>query len=122
MSHHEETDVNVGAVFGFAAGLAALTAVVFVIVWLVTVYFDRRERLTGPPTYPVAEGQGLRLPPEPRLQTAPRADLADFRAREDALLDGYQWVDKATGVVRIPIGEAMRLVVQRGLPTREAGK
>jgi hypothetical protein len=122
MSRHEESDVNVGAVFGFGAGLAALTAVVFVVVWLVFVFLDRRERSIEAPAYPLAEGQGLRLPPEPRLQTAPRTDLREFRSREDALLDSYQWVDKASGVVRIPVSEAMKLVVQRGLPSREASK
>jgi hypothetical protein len=122
MSRHEETDVNVGAVFGFAAGLAALTAVAFVVVWLFFEYFDRREMSNSRPMYPVAEGQGLRLPPGPRLQTAPRADLQEFRAREDALLDSYQWTDKSAGTVRIPITEAMKIVVQRGMPAREAGK
>ena len=122
MSHHEETDVNVGAVFGFAGGLAAVTAVAFVVVWLFFVYFDRRETSSPRPAYPVAEGQGLRLPPEPRLQTTPRTDLREFHAREEALLDSYQWADKAAGTVRIPIAEAMKLVVQRGLPAREATK
>jgi hypothetical protein len=28
-------------------------------------------------------------------------------------------VDKANGVVRIPIGEAMKLTVERGLPSRQ---
>ena len=59
-----------------------------------------------------------RLPPEPRLQTNPRQDLSDLRAREDQLLNSYGWVDKNTGVVRIPIERAMQLIVERGLPTR----
>jgi hypothetical protein len=54
------------------------------------------------------------------LQIAPREDLREVRAREDALLNGYQWVDKAAGVVRIPIADAMRLTVERGLPVRGA--
>jgi len=120
MQRHEESDINVNRVFEVGAGLAAVTAVVFVVVWLFFVYFDRRETSSTAPAHPVAEGQGLRLPPEPRLQTTPRADLREFRSREDALLDSYQWADKAAGVVRIPIGEAMKLVVQRGLPAREA--
>ena len=69
----------------------------FVVVWLFFGYFDRRETSNSKPMYPVAEGQGLRLPPGPRLQTSPRTDLQEFRAREDALLDSYQWVDKSAG-------------------------
>ena len=119
MSRHEETDVNINRVFGVAAGLAGLTAAACVIVWLFFVYFDRREAASAAAAPPVAEGQGLRQPPEPRLQISPRADLLTFRAAEDAVLDGYQWADKTAGTVRIPISEAMKLVVQRGLPARE---
>ena len=32
------------------------------------------------------------------------------------MLDSYGWVDKDAGVVRIPIDDAMRLTVERGLP------
>ena len=119
---HEESDVNVSAILGFGAGLAAMTIAVFFVVWLLFVYFDRRERPTAPPAYPLAAGQDLRLPPEPRLQAAPREDLRALRAREDALLTDYQWVDKAVGTVRIPIAEAMRLTVERGLPSRGGNK
>ena len=31
------------------------------------------------------------------------------------MLDSYGWVDKDAGVVRIPIEEAMKLTVERGL-------
>lgn len=120
MARHEETDVNINRVFGVAAGLAALTAIAGLIVWLLFVYLDRREATSATTARPVAEGQGLRQPPEPRLQTAPRADLRAFRTQEDQVLDTYQWADKSAGTVRIPISEAMKLVVQRGLPAREA--
>jgi len=120
MSRHEETDVNVNRVFAVAAGLAALTAAACLVVWLVFIYFDRRESASAAFAPPLAEGQGLRQPPEPRLQTTPRSDLRAFRTHEDALLDSYQWADKGAGTVRIPISEAMKLVVQRGLPAREA--
>jgi hypothetical protein len=36
------------------------------------------------------------------------------------MLDGYRWVDRNAGVVRIPIDDAMRLVLQRGLQARPA--
>jgi len=58
------------------------------------------------------------VPPEPRLQTTPREDLRELRAREEEILGSYGWVDKTTGVVRIPIDEAMKLTLQRGLPAR----
>jgi hypothetical protein len=71
------------------------------------------------PEFPLAAGQESRLPPEPRLQTNPRQDLRDLRSAEDTVLTGYGWVDKNAGIARIPIGEAMKLTVERGLPARQ---
>ena len=68
---------------------------------------------------PLAADQQTRLPPEPRLQTNPREDLRLLREQEDAILKSYGWVDRPAGVVRIPIEEAMKLTVQRGLPARQ---
>jgi hypothetical protein len=43
-----------------------------------------------------------------------------MRADEDERLNNYGWVDEDAGIVRIPISEAMKLTLQRGLPTRPA--
>lgn len=117
---HEESDVNIRAIFGFGAGLATALIAVSLIVWLLFVYMDRREARQTAPAYPLAGGQEIRLPPEPRLQKTPREDLRAFRAREDDLLSRYHWADKQAGIVRIPIEEAMKLTLQRGLPTRQS--
>ena len=55
-------------------------------------------------------------PPPPSART--QAPLAELRAAEDAVLYSYGWVDRAAGIVRIPIDRAMEVLVQRGLPTR----
>jgi hypothetical protein len=60
------------------------------------------------------------VPPEPRLQTHPVEDLAALRAREDAALHGYAWVDRDAGVTRIPVERAIEILVERGLPARPA--
>ena len=121
-SHHEERDVNIGAILGFGAGLVATAIVIHVLVWLLFMYFNAREAAQPPVEYPLAIEQEKRLPPEPRLQTNPRQDLADFRAKEDELLTSYSWVDRNAGVVRIPIDQAMQLTLQRGLPARQEQK
>ena len=64
------------------------------------------------------QGAGRPLPPEPRLQISPPADLQVFRRREEAELHSYGWVNRTSGIVRIPIERAMDLVLQQGLPTR----
>lgn len=123
--HYEESDVDIGAIFKTGTGLIILAAAIHVVVWLAFVSFDGREAANPRIRYPLAVGQELRLPPAPRLQVTPRQDLRDLRAREDQALNSYQWVDRSGGIVRIPIAEAMKLTVERGLPVRaspEPGK
>lgn len=118
---HEESDVNVRAIFGFGAGLLALGLVVQVLLWLLMNYYTKQAAQV-PRNFPLSAEYQQQPPPEPRLQIHPQQDLRDFRAREDAMLHGYGWVDKNTGVARIPIEEAMKIVVQRGLQARERAK
>ena len=117
--HHEETDVNIRAVFGFGGALLAVAIVVFLAVWGLFRYFDSRAAREYGPASPLATDEA-RLPPEPRLQVNSREDAAVFRAEEDAILNGYTWVNRETGTVRIPIAEAMKATVQKGLPVRRA--
>jgi hypothetical protein len=117
--HHETSDVNIRAIFGFAAGLAVVAVLIHLLVYVLFNYFAAREAVRVPRQFPLSVGQDEKLPPEPRLQVNPRDDLQTLRSSEDAVLGGYSWVDKDKGVVRIPIDEAMKLTVQRGLPVRK---
>ncbi len=117
--HREESDVNISAVFGFGAALVVVALLINLMTYVLFNYFDARERRAVAPQYPLAVGQGNRLPPEPHLQTHPREDLAELRAKEDEILTTYGWVDRNAGVVRIPIDEAVRLTLERGLPSRQ---
>jgi hypothetical protein len=119
---HEHSDVNIRAILVFGAVLIAVAVAVHVLIFGLFRYFDSREGVQGPLAYPLAASQGPREPPEPRLQTDPRQDLADMRAREDEQLQSYGWVDKNAGIVRIPIDAAMKLTLERGLPVRTESK
>jgi len=68
--------------------------------------------------YPLAASETPRLPPLPRLQQHPPDELRTFRTEETTHLGTYAWENKAAGTVRIPIEEAMRLTVERGLPAQ----
>jgi hypothetical protein len=60
--------------------------------------------------------------PTPRLQMDDGdQEVVDLHDREDLLLDHYTWVSQQQGVVRIPIGQAMQIVAQRGLPVVSGG-
>jgi hypothetical protein len=78
------------------------------------------ERAGDPPPPPLAQAPG-RLPPAPRLQTQPFADIDQQRAEERELLHSYGWVDEKAGIVHIPIERAKELLLERGLPVARAG-
>ena len=117
-THHEESDVNIRGVFGFAIALTIVVIVMLLVVGLFFRYYEARESAKGMADYPLAVPQQDRLPALPRLQSNPRQDLLDLRAQEDRILSSYGWADKNAGAVRIPIDEAIRLTIQRGLPAR----
>ena len=119
-SGHEHTDANVSMIVQFAVWLTASAVIVHILMWFTFALFvDLRER-TGPAEFPLASEQGARLPSGPRLQAKPANEIYDFHQQETAVLDGYSWIDKSAGTVRIPISEAMRLTLERGLPSRPA--
>ena len=119
---HEESDVDVGAILRYGVGLLVIAAVVHVSVWFLLGMFERQSERTRTQLYPMAAGERNRLPPTPRFQENPQQELRDLRAKQRALLEGYGWISKEAGVARIPIEDAMKIIVQRGLPTREAAK
>jgi hypothetical protein len=116
--HHEESDVNIRGILVFAVGLLVVAIVIHIAMWGLFRFFDARQARRQVIEYPLAVQEENRLPPEPRLQTNPRQDLQDLRTAEQEVLGTYGWVDRNAGVVRIPIDEAMKLTLQRGLPSR----
>jgi hypothetical protein len=120
--HHETSDVGLRGILVFGAGLFIAAALIHVMIWVLFQLFSEREARRATLAFPLAAGQERRVPPEPRLQADPRRDMRDLRAAEDTVLNSYGWVNKNAGIVRIPIGDAMKLTVQRGLPARPASR
>ncbi|MDR1989535.1 MAG: hypothetical protein LBQ09_04810 [Acidobacteriaceae bacterium] len=119
--HHEEADIDVRAIFMAVIALTVMTALCYLTVWIMYRVMNTRADAAQVVRYPLAlPGQEDRLPPQPRLQTDPKKDLKDLRDEAASALASYRWVDRNAGVVRIPIEEAMKLTVQRGLPSRPA--
>jgi hypothetical protein len=54
--------------------------------------------------------------PEPRLQPDPQGDMADYRAWAEQESHSYGWIDRNRGIVRIPVEEARRRILDRGIP------
>jgi hypothetical protein len=112
---YEDSDVSVGRLFAFAAGVVALI-VLGVLGSAAVFHFFVRHQPLGPPASPFEDVRTL--PPEPRLQTTAPLDLKDYRAGQDKILKGYAWVDSHAGIVRIPVDRAMDLLLQKGYPVR----
>lgn len=124
---YEHSDVNIGAIIKFGAGLVIAGIIINFIAWGLFHYFSNREDRLEPPAPPLASSRADRLPPEPRLQGAPGSkfplqspmkEMDDYRKTEDELLKSYGWVDQKAGLVRIPIERAKQLLLERGFPVR----
>lgn len=134
---HEASELNIAPIVWFVSGLTVATVVIcFLMVGLFDVFQNRAQDVEGAPT-PLA-GERQKLPPEPRLQLAPSTpeqlegrqppnlkkdsplqEMKRLREEENEKLSNYGWVDEKSGVVRIPIEEAKKQLLTRGLPTRK---
>ncbi len=116
---YEHRDADTGSLLKFGLGLlVVLIVVLFSMKWMFS-YFAKSQPL-GPPASPF---ENVRvLPPQPRLQVKPGADLRSYCGDQMQKLDTYGWVDPENGVVRIPIDRAIEVTIERGLPARPASE
>lgn len=129
---HEHTDVNVRALIGFAIGLIVVVGIVYVMMYGLFSFFDRQAAKNDPPVSPLARPTHT-MPVTtihdpffgnaegPRLVTSEPAVLQKHRQMEAGVLGTYGWVDEKAGVARLPIEEAKKLILTRGLPARADG-
>ena len=114
-AEYEHTDIEPSIPSKFAVWLfvamVASAGIVYGTFWL----FEGWELTTGRETqrFPLAAGQ-VREPQGARLQTQPFKDIYLLREAEREKLTTYGWVDQGTGVVRIPVDDALRIVAERG--------
>jgi len=108
---YEKTDVDARSIVRIVIVLAAIIAGAAGIAFGLFRLLGERAEGSDPPAPPLSRPAEGRRAPEPRLQTAPAADLAAIQEEERRALSGYGWADEAAGVARIPIEEAMALYV-----------
>ena len=133
---HESSDINVRAVVTFAVVLAILIAVVAFGLTFLFDFFGKREAKSAPKPGPMALAKKDRLPPEPRLQSAPgfqvklesgqtvnlerSAPQSEYRVLrqqwEENLKTGLK--DQSGNVVGMPIDAAMDKIVSEGLGSK----
>lgn len=106
----ERKDVNIVQITGFGIGLLVAFLVTTAAMYVLFVWFGRREDKVNPPRPPAMMSEKQKLADGPRLQGDPQRELKAMHDDEDMLLGSYGWVDQAKGTVRIPIDQAIDMV------------
>lgn len=119
--HHETSDVHVRPLAWLGVGLAVLIVLSILAMKGVFVFLDRQQAQNDVVPPPMMS-QRPPQPPEPRLQTSPVPNRKLIVERETQQLSTYGWVDQKSGVVRIPVDQAMKLLAERGLPARDESR
>lgn len=105
-AQHEEADVTPRQLLMLLAAFAAMLVLATGLVWWIypSSLDDTAGRVSAPDF------------PLPRLQPDPRNDMSAFYEAEMRVLHGTGWVDRARGIVHVPIEQAMATVARRGIP------
>lgn len=112
-SGYEQSDLSPKAIAIFGIALAAtVTVCVILAVWVFDFFANYEAKRDTPPS-PLARREA---PAEPLLQVSAPQERQETRDLEEKTLTSYEWVNKQAGIVRIPIGRAMELLAERGLP------
>ncbi len=128
---HEESDISVLGVLTFVAMLTVATIGVYIGMWLLFDYFSAQEEKQERPG-PMALSKEERLPPAPRLQSAPgfgltlndgstvklelrepQAEYRELRRQWDEVLR-YGPKDQAGNLIGMPIDDAIKKIVADG--------
>jgi hypothetical protein len=118
----ESSDIETRTLVSYLLYLALSVAAAFIVSFFVFNFTSKIAAESDTPMAPVHRGVGPTLPPEPMLQgvpgheTDPQLDLRLKQAADQAANEKYDWTDKPAGIARIPVEEAMKIIVSKGLP------
>ena len=113
---YETRDANAGGVFKFLVALGIILVVTCLVCWGLFRYFSAHAVDQAASDSPFADTR--QLPLGPQLQVNPREDWLKFREEQEQALETYAWENRSAGTVRVPIEEAMELLVKKGLPVQ----
>ena len=129
---HEHSDINLRAVIGSAIILIVVVTVSQLLMWGLFVVFENQAAANEPAISPLAAspasmpknqiGTAVFTPETiagPQLLTNEPMNLRQQRDKEQKVLHGYGWVNQGAGIARMPIDEAKKLILERGLPVSE---
>ena len=117
----EATDVRSSPIFKFLTYLGITVIVSFIL--SIGIYKGLKNYWTSSYEAPAPmRDAGAHFPPEPRMQgmpghlTDPQHDMREKVEADTMANNELGWVDKNAGIAQIPVKDAMKLIVEKGLP------
>lgn len=118
---YDRSEPHLKPVIHFVVWLTVLCVITFISMKWLFREFERME-VARASVKRHALADPSEIPPAPRLQPNPTAEMREYRAGTAAHAGSYGWIDRDAGVVRIPLERALEIVAQRGLPHREEAR
>jgi 7-keto-8-aminopelargonate synthetase-like enzyme len=122
----EERDIQAKVIYKYLFALGgAVVASLFICVFILR-FTTAFSATTDAPPPPSRETHQRELPPEPRLQgvpghqTDPQADLRQKNQDDSEANEKLEWIDRSSGIVQIPVKDAMKIVAEKGWPAAPA--
>jgi hypothetical protein len=118
----ESSDIDTPTILAYILYLTLSVAAAFLISVFVFRSLTRMAVDSDTPMAPVHRGIGPTVPSGPPLQGVPyspddpQLDLRNKRESDQAANEKFDWVDKQAGIAQIPVDEAMKIIVSKGLP------
>jgi 7-keto-8-aminopelargonate synthetase-like enzyme len=122
----EQRDIQAGVIYKYLFALGGAVVVSLLICVFILRFTTAFTSTTDTPPPPSRETHPRELPPEPRLQgvpghqTDPQADLRQKIREDSEANEKLEWIDRSSGIVQIPVKDAMKIVVEKGLPVAPA--
>jgi len=121
----EATDVRSSPIFKFLTYLGITVIASFIL--SVGIYKGLKNYWASSYEAPAPMREaGPHLPPEPRMQgmpghlTDPQHDMREKVEADTKANNELRWVDKNAGIAQVPVKDAMKLIVEKGLPAAGA--
>ncbi len=114
-----DRDVNIKSIVWSGVVTVVVTALAFVLMWYLFKGMISKKQAQDPVAMPMQVAPERVPLPGPRLQATPEEELRRMNEQVDALVNHYSLVEGEEGYARIPVEQAMELVLERGLGDRE---
>jgi Spy/CpxP family protein refolding chaperone len=122
----EERDVEARSIYGYLLALGLATAAALLICVFILRFTLNYAASSQTPPPPSREAHQREWPPEPRLQgvpghtTDPQQDWRDKLKADTEANQKFAWIDESSGIAQIPVKDAMKIIVEKGLPGASA--